>query len=302
MDTITNARPGIDIYKINWDGTEKLSGAVFTLKDSAGNNVAAASYTSGSEGLVTTAYLSPGVYTLDEIKTPTGYTALDEPITITVTTAAPENYDLNVPVGDITYFIALSGPEGFYTAAPATAENMARITVKNRTVQELKVEKVGDDGSTRTPLSGVHFALYDQVLDSDGNLRPAYNPKIGYEDLETNEEGILETVTMSLGAGTYYLREKAAPSGYKKLAGDLCFKIGADGTVQILNSGYSDWLTKDTSVPGAVSYKISIVNTPVGITIRKTDEAGNKLLGSSFLLRRKNDQGSQNTDSEKEGR
>ena len=291
MDTITNARPGIDIYKINWDGTEKLSGAVFTLKDSAGNNVAAASYTSGSEGLVTTAYLSPGVYTLDEIKTPTGYTALDEPITITVTTAAPENYDLNVPVGDITYFIALSGPEGFYTAAPATAENMARITVKNRTVQELKVEKVGDDGSTRTPLSGVHFALYDQVLDSDGNLRPAYNPKIGYEDLETNEEGILETVTMSLGAGTYYLREKAAPSGYKKLAGDLCFKIGADGTVQILNSGYSDWLTKDTSVPGAVSYKISIVNTPVGITIRKTDEAGNKLLGSSFLLRRKNDQG-----------
>ena len=291
MDTITNARPGIDIYKINWDGTEYLSGAVFTLKDSAGNNVAAASYTSGSEGLVTTAYLSPGVYTLDEIKTPTGYTALDEPITITVTTAAPENYDLTVPVGDITYFIALSGPEGFYTAAPATAENMARITVKNRTVQELKVEKVGDDGSTRTPLSGVHFALYDQVLDSDGNLRPAYNPKIGYEDLETNEEGILETVTMSLGAGTYYLREKAAPSGYKKLAGDLCFKIGADGTVQILNSGYSDWLTKDTSVPGAVSYKISIVNTPVGITIRKTDEAGNKLLGSSFLLRRKNDQG-----------
>ena len=291
MDTITNARPGIDIYKINWDGTEYLSGAVFTLKDSAGNNVAAASYTSGSEGLVTTAYLSPGVYTLDEIKTPTGYTALDEPITITVTTTEPENYDLTVPVGDITYFIALSGPEGFYSAAPATAENMARITVKNRTVQELKVEKVGDDGSTRTPLSGVHFALYDQVLDSDGNLRPAYNPKIGYEDLETNEEGILETVTMSLGAGTYYLREKAAPSGYKKLAGDLCFKIGADGTVQILNSEYSDWLTKDTSVPGAVSYKISIVNTPVGITIRKTDEAGNKLLGSSFLLRRKNDQG-----------
>lgn len=291
MDTITNARPGIDIYKINWDGTEYLSGAVFTLKDSAGNNVAAASYTSGSEGLVTTAYLSPGVYTLDEIKTPTGYTALDEPITITVTTTEPENYDLTVPVGDITYFIALSGPEGFYSAAPATAENMARITVKNRTVQELKVEKIGDDGSTRTPLSGVHFALYDQVLDSDGNLRPAYNPKIGYEDLETNEEGILETVTMSLGAGTYYLREKAAPSGYKKLAGDLCFKIGADGTVQILNSEYSDWLTKDTSVPGAVSYKISIVNTPVGITIRKTDEAGNKLLGSSFLLRRKNDQG-----------
>lgn len=291
IDTITNARPGIDIYKTNWEGTEYLSNAVFTLKDSSGTNVAAASYTSDSKGLVTTAYLSPGVYTLKEIKTPFGYTAMDEPITITVSTTKPENYDLTVPVGDITYFIALSGPEGFYSAAPATAENMARITVKNRTVQELKVEKVGDDGSTRTPLSGVPFALYDQVLDSDGNLRPAYNPKIGYEDLETNGEGILETVTMSLGAGTYYLREKAAPSGYKKLAGDLCFKIGADGTVQILNSEYSDWLTKDTSVPGAVSYKISIVNTPVGITIRKTDEAGNKLLGSSFLLRRKNDQG-----------
>ena len=62
---------------------------------------------------------------------------------------------------------------------------MASITVKNRIVQELKVVKVGVDGNTRNTLSNVHFALYDQVKDSEGNVRPAYTPKTGYEDIIT---------------------------------------------------------------------------------------------------------------------
>ena len=169
---------------------------------------------------------------------------------------------------------------------------MARITVKNRTVQELKVVKVGVDGSTRTPLSDVHFALYDQVKDSEGHVRPAYSPKNGFEDLVTKEGGILQEITMSLGTGTYYLREKTAPSGYKKAAEDLCFTIGEDGTVVIQNVGYSGWLTRDTSVPGTVSYQISIENTPLGITFRKTDETGKGLSGSAFVLCIKNDAGS----------
>ena len=73
---------------------------------------------------------------------------------------------------------------------------------------------------------------------------------------------------------------------------DLCFTIGGDGTISIHNAGYSDWLTKDTSVPGTVSYQISIVNTSVGITVRKTDESGNALAGSQFVLYKKNDTGS----------
>ena len=290
-DTITNSRPGIQIYKTDWSGNNYLSGAVFTLKDSGGNDVGHASYTSDSNGLVTTAYLNEGIFTLDEIRTPAGYAALDEPITITVTKTEPGAYDLTVPVGNTTYYITLSGPEGFYTTAAAAEQSMARITVKNRTVQELKVVKTGVDGNNRELLSGVHFALYEQVRDSEGNVRPAYNPKTGYEDLVTNDEGILSDLTMNVGAGTFYLREKAAPSGYKRLTEDLCFTIGEDGTVTINNQGYSNWLTRDTTVPGNVSYQISVENAPLGITVRKTDEKGNSLPGSKFTLCKRNDDG-----------
>nr|MCR5006275.1 hypothetical protein [Clostridiales bacterium] len=120
VDTITNSRPGIQIYKTDWNGETYLSGAEFTLKDSSGHDVGYASYTSGSDGLVTTAYLNEGTFTLDEIRTPSGYVALDQPITITVTTTEPASYDLTVAVGSTTYYIKVSGPEGFFTTAPAT--------------------------------------------------------------------------------------------------------------------------------------------------------------------------------------
>ena len=288
-DTVTNSRPGIQIFKTDWSGENYLSGAEFTLKDSDGNDVGYASYTSNSKGLVTTAYLNEGTFTLNEIKTPSGYAAPDGPITINVTTTRPSNYDLTVTSGTTIYYIVLSGPEEFFTSTDATEETMASITVKNRIVQELKVVKVGVDGNTRNTLSNVHFALYDQVKDSEGNVRPAYTPKTGYEDIITNDDGILEELTMDVGTGTYYLREKAAPSGYKKLAEDLCFTIGRDGSVVIHNAGYANWLIKDTSVAGTVSYQINIENTPLGITIRKTDEEGNAIPGSKFVLYKQDD-------------
>lgn len=108
-DVVKNSRPGIQIYKTDWNGENYLSGAEFTLKDSGGHDVGHASYMSDSNGLVTTAYLNEGTFTLDEIKTPAGYAALDEPITITVTTSEPGRYDLTVKAGTTTYYITLSG-------------------------------------------------------------------------------------------------------------------------------------------------------------------------------------------------
>ena len=95
-DTVTNSRPGIALYKADRSGEWKdgklegaLAGAVFTLKEQAdgsedGRDVAAESYTSREDGLITIAYLNAGTYVLNEIATPRGYVALDNPIVITV--------------------------------------------------------------------------------------------------------------------------------------------------------------------------------------------------------------------------
>ncbi|MCR5262827.1 MAG: LPXTG cell wall anchor domain-containing protein, partial [Clostridiales bacterium] len=72
--------------------------------------------------------------------------------------------------------------------------------------------------------------------------------------------------------------------GYKKLANDLCFTIGADGTVTIVNDGYKNWLTVSHPEQGVVSYEIAVENAPLGVTFRKTDEKGELLTGSKFTL------------------
>ena len=228
--------------------------------------MAAKTYTSGADGLVTIAYLGEGTYILNEIQTPSGYAALDLPITITVEEG-----------GQIT----VSGEEGFYEFYPADESEMAKVIVKNRTVEELIVKKVDEN---KQPLKDVHFALYRQVTDNNGIPRKDYLPISGYEDIETDENGVLPNITMDIGTGTYYLTETHTVSGYKKLSDDLCFTIGKDGTVSINTEKYANWLRRTETAPGSVSYSIIIPNSPLGITVRKTDLEGVLLTGSQFIL------------------
>ena len=202
-DTVTNSRPGIALVKTDWSG-EDLAGAVFTLTDSAGNNVAAETYTSGSDGLITIAYLSQGTYTLTEIEAPGGYVVLDGPMTIEV---------------DGDNRVAVSGLEdSIYSLLTETAGGMtAEITIRNRPTA-LQVRK--EDALTHDALEGVHFALYRQVSTEDG-VRKDYLPMEGYEDLATDENGVLERISMNLAAGTYYLTETEALEGYRPLEDDL---------------------------------------------------------------------------------
>ncbi|MBP3210454.1 MAG: LPXTG cell wall anchor domain-containing protein, partial [Oscillospiraceae bacterium] len=280
-DTVTNSRPGIKLYKTNWSGawnegvlTGALSGAKFTLKDSAGNDVAAASYTSGSDGLITIAYLNEGNYTLTEIETPNGYVRLDSPITITVAA----NGTVSVSGVDSSYYILDT----------TTDTSMAAIlTIKNRET-ELQVKKV--DEKTNNPLAGVHFALYRQVTDSSGNARKDYLPMTGYEDLVTDENGILPHITMALGAGTYYLTETQTQSGYSLLSEDICFTIGIDGTVTVnngANTGSTVTRTDDTE-NGKTTYVLTIPNYKLGVKLKKVDDHNNSLAGAKFSLCIKN--------------
>ncbi len=244
-DKVTNSRPGIELYKTDWEGTD-LQGAVFTLKDSDGKDVAASKYTSDETGLITIAYLNAGTYTLQETEVPKGYTVLDGAMTITI------DEDEKVTVSGVD--------ESMYTLMEYENGDMkARITIKNRIV-DFKAVKV--DAITGEKMAGVHFALYNQVTDQQGQKRKDYQPITGYEDLVTDGTGLLPNINMdNLSVGTYYLTETQTLDGYEKLSEDICFTIGKDGTVVINSGAPAEWLSKTDYANGHVSYTLTVKNS-----------------------------------------
>ncbi len=259
-DTGTNSRPGIELFKYDLEGNP-LGGAVFTLKDSEGEDVAAQTYTSrSSDGLITTAYLSPGeTYTLTEIETPEGYVAIDTPVYITV------NED---------HTITFDPDPATYPLIDVTHENPnmeATVKIKNRTSGFL-AKKVDEE---ETALEGITFALYPQVIDVHGHKEKANTPLPGFEEIVTDENGILPGVTRTIGAGTYYLTETWAPSEYDLLSEDLCFTIEKDGSVTIESGGSPEWIVTETDPEtGMVSYILTIPNKKTNkILLKKVDIA-----------------------------
>ena len=272
-DTVTNSRPGIELYKTDWDGAD-LSGAVFTLVDENGDNVAAATYTSDSSGLITIAYLSEGSYTLREIAAPRGYLILKDPLTITV----DEDYEVTVNGG---------AESEYYTVVKGDGTMAATITIKDRPAA-LQIRKV--DAESGQPIAGVRFDLYGEVADVGGTMRKAPDPKKGYTGMITDANGVLREIGMDLGAGTYYLTETRAAGGYALLQGDVIFTIGSDGSVTVA-AGMEDWLTTLEGDDGSVSYVISVPNVGLKpVAIRKVCMGTDTVLaGASFALYRAED-------------
>ncbi|MBE6027008.1 MAG: LPXTG cell wall anchor domain-containing protein [Clostridiales bacterium] len=274
-DTVTNSRPGLKLYKTLWDYETPLNGAVFTLKDAQGDDVAASTYTSReSDGLITTAYLNNGKYYLSEIETPKGYAALETPIEITVDEDG----------------ISADGNGNYYQFHAAHDDEMASITVRNLQT-DLTVRKVDPsiEPSSDSGLAGVHFALYRQVTDGSGNPRKDYLPMTGYEDIVTGENGILAEVNMEdIPAGTYYLTETEALDGYELLDSDLCFTIGKNGKIVINSEGHSAWLSSVTDMDAGIkSWRITVPNGHTQkISFLKVDVADTDvhLAGAEFDL------------------
>ena len=240
-DVVTNSRPGIELYKTDWDG-HPLSGAVFTLKDANGQDIAAESYTSGEDGLITIAYPPVGSYTLTEIGAPKDYVVIDSPLVLHL------NENDKVTVTDID--------ERFYRVEESQTGMLVSILIKNRPTQ-FDVRKI--DSETGQPLEGVHFALYLQVTDTEGHKRKDYLPIAGYEDLVTDAQGLLSEVSMALPKGTYYLTETETLEGYD-LLDDICFTLGTDGTVTVDTEAYESWLTRSEAADGQVTYTLKVKN------------------------------------------
>ena len=102
----------------------------------------------------------------------------------------------------------MTGSNDYFTVEDGSAEDMTAIVTSKNRQNGLHVFK--EKAGTNNKISGVHFALYEQVLSQDGTPRKSYTPKGGYEDLITTEQGLLQEITMNLPAGTYYLTETQA--------------------------------------------------------------------------------------------
>ena len=213
-DVVTNTRPGIKLVKADGAGNP-LANAVFTLKDANGNDIMNAYYYSDAQGLITYAYPEQDVtYTLTEVETPDGYSALIDAITFT-----QSGTELTVNGGDADS-VTVSQPDENGTIT---------VTIKNF---QTEFSAVKIDEETNEALPNAHFALYRQVIGSNG-ARKDYYPLAGYSDLVTDANGVIPGIDTTLPPNTYYLTETKAPRGYITLEHDICFTVSKDGTISM---------------------------------------------------------------------
>ena len=253
-DIVTNSRPGIEVRKTDWSGAA-LANAVFTFKDEDGKDVGAnASFKSGKDGFVTTAYLpADGTFYLKETSAPKGFIGLSDPITITM-----EDGHETVEAGDADS----------EAVSYETIDEVKTITIKNRSY-ELKAVKSDEEGNA---LENVEFALYKQVTDATtGEPRKDIRPMAGYESLKTDENGIIPKITNELRPGTYYLSEVEPLEGYALIAGDLVFTISQSGAVTIV-AGSDRSITED-KIDTMTSYTITLINREADakVSFKKVD-------------------------------
>ena len=245
-DTTTNTRPGIRIMKVDGNG-DPLAGAVFTLKypqtvtvydeetgEATGTemvmtDLAKSSYVSDATGLITYAYPENGVtYTLTETKTPSGYASLVDSITFTMNNGA-----LTVTGTD----------DGHVTVSEPDSEGTIIIKIENYK-SSIRAVKVDSANENRT-VEDAHFALYRQVMGKNG-LRKDYQPLTGYEDMVSDENGVIPGIDDTLPAGTYYLCETEAPSGYYKLDHDILLSFNGTGNITVLSEADKDMVKTET--------------------------------------------------------
>ncbi len=263
IDTVTNYRPGIVLRKTDMNGNA-VEGAVFTLKDSKGSLVGR--FTSAADGNISTAFLREGeIYTLEEIKVPTGYYGLERPAMICVNN------------GTVTV-------NGLKDSEYSLEQGLIPVlTLKNRGMN-FRVIKV--DADTKMPIEGVHFELHRQVT-VDGVTTIDLEPMAGYEDLVTDANGMLPKMN-GLAAGTYELRETKAQGRYENLSSYIRFTVSETGRIS-LEGWVMDVELEKEETEDSVDYTMVIGNhlmapAPTGYTAAENMAAFAAMMGSGVVL------------------
>lgn len=263
--TITNTQYGLIIDKYASNSTNTLTGAEFIVKSADGKQ----SYTLKDNQLQ---QLSPGDYTIQEIKSPTGY-QLDStvyPITLSQDgkwSSSGQGINVKSPTTDGSGY-----KDGFSIATDKsnnTGKNNVVRFVKNDTFKkfDLTVNKV--DKTTGNALKGAKFTLTD-----------AAGKTSSYKETDPTATFTFE----NLPSGTYTLKETKAPDGYIT-SQDVTIVISDDGNVNVTNNN-GDW--KSTLQNDAGNNQITLtVNNSNKTVFPSTGGSGNELyliVGGAFIL------------------
>ena len=264
---ISNIRSGILLVKEDMEGT-RLPGAEFRLYDE--DHIFDATYTSDTNGVITTAFLRENVeYTLEELVSPrihSGYFGLQDAMKIKVV-----NGQVVVLEGDARYY--------------SVSNDGKTMVIKNR-FYYFRAVKI--DSDTEQPLAGAHFKLHKEVT-VGGYTGYDFTPMAGYEDLVTGSDGVIPGLDNTLPVGNYELREISAPTGYEDLSSNIRFSISPLGIISLGNRHPEDvTMTTTIGADTSVEYLLTIPNhlySPVAnLTITKTVEGNMADLSKEFTF------------------
>lgn len=213
--TMTNEKytaGSITIKKVDENGNP-LAGVEFTLLPGR------ISETTGANGIAVFDGLTEGTYTIIETKSPTGYgklEGLEGSVTVNIQANGTANVEGKVP--DKFRFDGKS----------------VKLTWKNtRTHGSISITKT--DGNQ--PLSGAFFGIYKDAA--------AAEEPIDIQKTDKNGKALFA----DLAAGTYYVKEIAAPNGYALDETIRPFKIG----------GNNDWDVETTIKNTLKEYSLTLV-------------------------------------------
>lgn len=263
--TITNTQYGLIIDKYASNSTNKLTGAEFIVKSTDGKQ----SYTLKDNQLQ---QLTPGDYTIQETKSPSGYQLDSTVYRITLSqdgkwSSNGQGINVKSPTTDGNGY-----KDGFSIATDKsnnTDKNNVVRFVKNDVFKkfDLTVNKV--DKTTGNALKGAKFTLTD-----------AAGKTSSYKETDPTATFTFE----NLSSGTYTLKETKAPDGYIT-SQDVTIVISDGGSVKVTNNN-GDW--KSTSQNDAGNNQISLTVKNTNKTVfPSTGGSGNELyliVGGVFIL------------------
>ena len=277
-DTITNVRSGgvvITLFDMNTE--EKLGGGEFVLK--CGDSEIG-TFTSDENGRVTILYDfdRDTEYTIHQAHSPEGYIGLPQDVTFSI---GPDN-SVDIDPNGTKWTKA--------TSVPLTGDDklIAYIDLYNKPFA-LKAVKLSKKDNK--PLEGAHFALYNNVKSGLGGYIKDYEPMEGYEDLVSDENGIIPKIDNTLESGKYYLSEIRPPNNHEGIGSDVVITISELGEVSV----HCDEIEQSVLFAAAeketyCEYVINIPNTKLEsssvLTVAKTVRGtfGNKNREFTFTL------------------